>query len=93
MNNCVENLVYGSAKENGQDKVRHGRSTKGIKNVKAKLSEGQAKYIYLAQGIIEADELSVILGISKTTIYRIWNGKRWSHVTGASNRALEKAAL
>ncbi len=95
MNNSVENLIYGSAKENGQDKVAHGTSGKGIKNIKAKLTESQALYIFNAKGIMEADEIASIFNITASTVYRIWKGVYWSHITQpeASNRMIEKAAL
>lgn len=95
MNNSVENLVYGSAKENGQDKVAHGTSSKGEKNIKAKLTESQAKYIFSAKGIMEANEIASIFNITTSTIYRIWKGVYWSHITqkDATNRAEGRATL
>jgi hypothetical protein len=95
MNNFIENLVYGSAKDNSQDKVAHGTSNKGEKNIKAKLTEGQALYIFNAKGIIEADEIASIFNISASTVYRIWKGIYWSYITQfeATNRAEGRATI
>lgn len=85
MNNRADNLAYGTAAENNKDKVVHGTSNKGIKNPKAKLTEQQVSYAYhVMRGIMDAEEAAKILGVNPSTIYRIWNGKYWRHVTKRS---------
>jgi hypothetical protein len=80
MNNHASNLCYGTAKENGQDKVHHGRSSKGIKNPKNKLTEQQVLSIRNLHGTVKAKHVASVFGLSQSTIYRIWNKKYWSHL-------------
>ena len=95
MNCRVENLAYGSAKENGQDKVAHGTSTKGTKNPKVKLTEEQALQVFKSKGIVSAEEIAAIFCINESTVHRIWRGIYWTHITKheASNRAIDRAAM
>ena len=83
-NNALSNLAYGTAKENGQDKVRHGRTSKGEKNVKAKLDELDVQIIrVLHQHIGNSAYIAKMYGLSKSTVCRIVNGMYWSHVEAA----------
>jgi hypothetical protein len=94
MNARVKNLTYGSAQQNGQDKVSHGRSSKGVKNPKCKLTENQVGYIHdVLKGSMSADEVAEIFSLNTSTVYRIWSGKYWGHITNPSNRHVERAAL
>ena len=79
-NNNVYNLCYGTAKENGQDKVRHGNSAKGEKNKKSKLNNDQVLEIRRLQGIKKSAEVAKDFNISVCNIYRIWNQKYWKHI-------------
>jgi len=80
LNNRVDNLCYGTAQENAQDRVRHGTSCKGIKNPKNKLTEQQVMSIRNLHGTVKAKHAASIFGLSNSTIYRIWNKKYWSHL-------------
>lgn len=80
MNNHIDNLCFGTAKENAQDKIQHGRSSQGIKNPKNKLTEEQVNRIKSMQGKVEAKHVAYIFGLNKSTVYRIWNKKYWSHL-------------
>ena len=80
MNNRLSNLCYGTAKENNQDKVKHGRSSKGLLNPKNKLTHEQVLRIRSMKGQMKAKHIAYIYGLSESTIYRIWNKKYWSHL-------------
>jgi hypothetical protein len=75
-NNTPENLVWGTRRENGQDKVRHGTSQRGEANVQAKLSRAQALEI---RGSSESNyALARRFGVSHETIRNIRNGEKWA---------------
>lgn len=77
-NDKPSNLRWGSAKDNGQDTVRHGRSTRGTKNAQAKLTEAQARDIKkrLARGE-SGSELAKEFCLKQPTISNIKTGATW----------------
>ena len=80
---CVnpEHLFRGTQADNLRDMARKGRSTKGEKNSRAKLSEGQVKIIKHAIKQNWSDEqIAERFEVCRQTINLIRNGKRWSHV-------------
>ena len=94
LNNHADNLCYGTAKENAQDKVLHGRSSKGIKNPKNKLTEQQVLSIRNLHGTVKARLVALIFGLNESTVYRIWSKKYWAFLpVEASNRAEGKATI
>ena len=85
MNCNASNLSYGTAVENGQDKVRHGRSSYGEKNPKAKLTADGAAAVRTAKAAGEsAKDISARFGLSPSTVHRIATGKYW--IQEANNR-------
>jgi hypothetical protein len=78
-NDKPSNLRWGSAKENGEDRVRHDRSTRGERNIHSKLSEKQARDIKqrLARGE-SGSELAKEFGLKQPTISNINTGTTWS---------------
>jgi hypothetical protein len=90
MNCHVSNLVYGTHAENQRDKVRHGTSTRGTKNPRAKIDEVKAANIRSDYGFgFSAKELASAYGLSESTVYRIVRGIYWQE---ASNRSMDRAA-
>jgi hypothetical protein len=82
---CVNpnHLFLGTQKQNLQDMANKGRSTRGVKNPMAKLTEEQVKEI--KQGFAEGKtdvELSMQFNISRSTIYGIRNRRLWSYING-----------
>ncbi len=77
-NNHVDNLRWGTAKENGQDRVAHGRTLRGELRPQAKLTEEQAREIRElprhSKGVAE------MYGVSKQTVCDIRKGRRWRHL-------------
>lgn len=79
--NRLENLAWGSSKENADDKKRNGHLPIGENSVAHKLTEEQVIEIRnkYAAGSSSA-ELSQKYGVSKNQIIKIANGKNWSHL-------------
>ncbi len=81
LNNHLSNLAWGTAKENGEDRVRHGRIRSGerhhnAKLTKSKVEEARAMHANGTPGTKIANTLSV--GLS--AIYSMLNGKTWRRV-------------
>lgn len=81
-NDDPSNLKWGTAKENGEDTVRHGRSTRGVKNTQAKITEDQAREIKrrLTRGE-SGVELAAEFGLKQPTISNIKTGATWGWLT------------
>lgn len=82
-NNCIENLVWGTPKENAQDTVRHGRSPpKGEKNLASVLNDEKVRAIRAAgfTNVRQCAEMAREFGVSPFTIFYVAKGKTWTHV-------------
>lgn len=75
-NNRVENLAYGTAKQNSQDMIDHGRSCRGSKNPSAKLTKAQTRAIF--EDPRPQREIAAEYGINQSNVSRIKNGKTWT---------------
>ncbi len=77
---CVNpaHLAWGTQAENGQDAVRHGTTTRGVKNPQSKLTESQVCEIrsLLDAGLTRAD-VSARYGVSAGAIQDIASRKNW----------------
>ena len=69
---CLQNLKWGTPKENADDRIKHGTMT-------SKLTEEQARYI-LAHGQSSARELAELFGVGLSTVYSVRHRKSWSHL-------------
>ncbi len=80
-NNKLNNLVWGTPREQFEDQVRHGTDTRGERNGRAKLTNQQAKTIrrLLAAGTA-GTSLTKRFGVSAATITRIKKGQRYASV-------------
>ena len=77
---CVNpnHLFLGTQKQNMQDMVAKGRSTKGEKNARAKLTEEQVKQI---REMSESNSfIAKLFHVSTSNIQFIKTKKRWTHV-------------
>lgn len=81
-NNNVDNLRWGTRKENCNDTIRHGRTTLGEKNPRAKLKRSQVVIIKkeLAKNI-STKKLGERFNVSKNTIESIKRNENWKEVT------------
>lgn len=76
--NRPENLRWATHKENGEDKVKHGRSTFGSRSARAKLTDDQVRSIRADQRPMAV--LSREYGVSSPTISDIKKGIRYHRV-------------
>ncbi len=80
--NALSNLCYGTPKQNGEDKIRHGTTMKGEKNNHHILTFEQVKYIRK-----ELNKGQTIINLAQkfkvhiTAIYNINNNKTWYDIT------------
>ena len=90
LNAAARNLAYGSAVDNAQDKIAHGRSFfSGATNPKAKVTAERAVEIRMRKANGDrAKDLAVEYGLCESTVYRIASGAYWRE---ASNRAEGRA--
>lgn len=89
MNCRATNLCYGTAQENANDKVRHGRTSAGERNPRAKLTIAQVAGVREARSAGEsAKAIARRLGLNPSTVHRIVSGVYWSQE--ASNRAQDR---
>ena len=94
LNNHYSNLKYGTASENAQDKVLHGRSMYGERNRHAKIDFETAEQIrmLLGKGIC-AKSIAKMCSLSASTVSRIGSGAYWKpERQEASARAMDRAA-
>jgi hypothetical protein len=77
--NRLENLVYGTRKENGQDNIINGVSPRGTKNGKHKLVDQQIRDIRnkYKKGCYSHEQLGDLYGVSRRHIGDIINGVCW----------------
>lgn len=95
--NCVnpEHLFVGTQRDNMRDCYAKGRMTPptllpnppctmGAKNGNAKLSEAAVSQIRERRGTVSAAVLAREFGVSKQTVYFIWQGRTWRHLPRAA---------
>lgn len=81
-NNHYTNLAWGTPEENMQDAKRHGTTTYGEKNVRAKLTSDAVLEIrrrFKEGGITQAN-LGKLYGVSRPAVGLILSGQRWAHL-------------
>ncbi len=81
-NNKLSNLRWDTSKSNGEDMVKHGRSTRGIKNSQSKLTEEQVREIrlLLKETELRQWEIANKFNVSRSTINDINNGYNWKYL-------------
>ena len=78
-NNRLDNLKYGTSKENSADQVRHGTRAEGDKNGQRKLSSVEVKRVLTeyATGTYTLQQLADKYGVKLPTIHHIVRGRTW----------------
>lgn len=92
MNNRITNLQWGTPRENMDDAVRNGRTTKGERNCNAKLTATDVQEIrdsYASGGVTQA-ELAETYSVGSTVISEVVRGGTWKHVGGPIIRTIAK---
>lgn len=80
--NCrLDNLAWGTHKDNERDKKRHGRSLMEGKNHRAKITEEDA--IFIRRSKLKAKELSQKFNIGYREAWAIKTGRVWECLEGA----------
>ena len=79
--NRLENLAYGTAKENTADQIRHGTEVRGSRVGSSKLTEEQVREIKRLLAVGEKqDPLALRFGVSQAQISKIAIGEAWKHI-------------
>lgn len=81
-NNHLDNLRYGTPKDNAADRVIHGTASQGERHYKAKLTEHNIQHIrqLCAEKKQTLTEIASLFGVSADTISNIRSRKTWRHV-------------
>lgn len=79
-NNCINNLVWGTKKENRRDRTLHGRDNLpcGEKASWSKLKENDVRSIKISKDT--SKNLGIRFGVSISTIDDIRHNRTWKHV-------------
>ncbi len=84
LDNRLENLKYGTKKENSADMIAHGRSTQGERWPGAKVTEEQVRYFrkrYKPHCKINgATAMARQFGVPKSTVMNVVCGASWKHI-------------
>lgn len=79
-NNTLGNLVWGTSKENGADKIAHG-SARGHRNPRARMTEEDVKLArQLRKDRKKFQEIALVLDLPLMTVYNAVTGKSWKHL-------------
>lgn len=90
VDNRIENLAWGTKKENIADIRRHGRSPdrSGEKSASAKLKESQVLEIRnLYSTGMRSSQIAMKYGVSKQTVIEIANGRSWRNLPVLSHES------
>lgn len=79
---CVnpDHLFLGTIIDNFQDMKNKGRSARGERNNKAKLTEHEVKKIKKLKGKLKRKEIADLFDVSTSTINRVLRGDSWKHI-------------
>lgn len=78
-NASLSNLRYGTPKENGADRVRHGTGTRGSQYRSTRLTEQDAQEIRALKGVVSQKALAERYRTSPSAIQAIHDGRTWRH--------------
>lgn len=78
-NNAARNLAWGTRKQNAADKVRHGTTTCGERNPRARLTAVRVAEMRAYHGAVKASYRAIgeLFGVSTMTAYRAIRGESW----------------
>lgn len=80
-NNRADNLAWGTAKDNANDRQQHGRTARGEKIGRARFSAELVRRVraYGAQGL-GPSEIGRLVGENKSRVHELLTRKTWKHV-------------
>ncbi len=80
-NNSLDNLAWGTSKENHADRELHGSNWRGEHHPSAKLTDAKVREIRrLAKAGMSGADIGRKFGISGVSAVRVIRGLRWKHV-------------
>lgn len=82
-NNHVQNLAWGTSRENEADKKRHGTYQSGGRASGAKLTEESVLAIrhIRAAGLMTVRQMAIAFGVTEFAIYEIVKNRTWRHLS------------
>lgn len=81
LNNCDSNIAWGTAKDNADDRERHGRTSRGEESGLAKLSDLDVQKIRKAVRLgATGDAIAEMFHISGVNVSLIVRRETWAHV-------------
>lgn len=80
LNNKLNNLCWGTQKENLADRLLHGTVNRGERNGQSKLTADQVLEIKRIGRTVTQDSLAAKYGVNRTSIGRVLRGVDWGHV-------------
>jgi hypothetical protein len=86
-NDWAWNLLWGTQRQNCEDTIRHGRSTRGTKNARAKINEKVVHEIRGRRKLGEAlKSIAEDFGISQQSVCDIMAGRTWGWLKKGKGR-------
>jgi hypothetical protein len=82
----LDNLCYGTPKQNNADKKRHGTQQEGSRVAGAKLVESDVIEIMQMRAGWLFRQIAEKYGVQEGTIGKIFRGETWSHLTSIPSR-------
>lgn len=79
-NNRIDNLKWGTPKENSLHRIKHGTMLYGEKAPMVKLDNNKVKIIRNLSKTKSTKDICSIFNVHKTTIQRIINNKTWKNI-------------
>ena len=79
-NNRVENLCYGTRKENEHDKLFHGTRAAGERHARSKLTDEAVRFI-IKNPRVKNSELAAHFKVDPSAISNVRRGCTWRHVS------------
>lgn len=80
-NNTLKNLCWGTRKQNCADRDKHGRTARGLRNGKSKLSVKKIRLIRKRIKNTFARVLARRFNVATSTIYSVTSGRSWRQVS------------
>ena len=79
---CTKNhLRWATRKENGEDMVKHGTSSRGERQGASKLKSEEVLKIFALKGTMTQKQVAAIYSVNQNHIGRIWRGEQWAWLT------------
>lgn len=80
-NNVLENLCWGTKKDNADDRAKHGRTANGERHGSCKLTAAKVRLVFrLRTRGWSQQRIANRLGVSRRGIRLILSGENWSHL-------------